>query len=221
MFLENLIDGSTSQPAFLLGALSCGDDRLGQRRQPHLAPPIVYQIGILDRWPRAELTIFVPSPVSAVPLMPSLEVSNPILQLGELGRLGFALFDGRTVQLPAPTDERGVGDVVLSDQNRSRRAVPADELMARPATELIEDLGEAVAVAAVNRSHLRVIAPEELARLGEAVSNGQVLSRQPCQFARQLRMFHGQNLAAFPGLIAGKPCRVTPRGLGRLHLMPT
>lgn len=142
--------------------------------------------------------------MGAIQLGTSLEVSDPILQVGEVGRIGVGFVNGGFVEVSTATQEGGVGDVMLSDEKGRPRAVLADESMAWPTSDLGEDGCQAVAVASMDGTHLRVVAAEQLAGLGEALANGQIFAGQPLELLGQVGSFHHQNLVAPDALVAGE-----------------
>ncbi len=132
--------------------------------------------------------------MGAIPLWAPLEVPDSIIEVGQPARVGVSVLDGHGVQLSTPTNECGAGNVVLSDEESSLGAFFAHVPVARPAPDLIDDHGETVSVAAMHITHLWVVATEQLAGLGEAGPNRQIMVGQTLEFISQIGSLHTQNL---------------------------
>lgn len=149
---------------------------------------------MVHRWPRPEHAVTVPSEMGAVQLCSPFEVADSILEVSQPARVGVGVRYGHGVQLSAPTNECGVGNVVLSDEKCRLGAFLAHESVARPAPNFIDDHGEAISVAAMHITHLWVVATEQLTGLGEAGPNRKIMIGQTLEFISQVGSLHSQNL---------------------------
>lgn len=128
--------------------------------------------------------------MGAISLWSSLEVPDPILQIGQSARVGVTPFDGHCVELSRSTNQCWVGDVMLSDKERSFGTFLANESIARPAPEFSDDRHKAITIATMYGPHVWVVPLRQLAGLGEALTNGQVFAGQALEFISEVGSLH-------------------------------
>lgn len=153
-----------------------GCDRVGQRFQPEFGSPCVDMFRIFDWRPWTELTGCIPTDMGAIALGAALEVSDSVLKVCQSPGVGVTVLDSDAIQLTGSTNECRVGDVMLSDEERGFTTFFAHQLVAGPASDLIEDCFKAIAVAAVNGPHFGVVARRQFACIKQALANRKVFA---------------------------------------------